>query len=66
VIFDLPPILRSDDAISVLPRMDCALFVTAVGVSTLSEIRICGEYLRSTEVVRIVVNKASETSSGAR
>jgi protein-tyrosine kinase len=66
VIFDLPPILGSDDAISVLPHMDCALFVTAVGVSTLSEVKTCDEYLRSTQVVRIVVNKASLTSLNAR
>jgi Mrp family chromosome partitioning ATPase len=58
VIFDLPPLLRSDDAISILPHMDCVLLVTAAGLSTLSELRDCDRYLRESEVVRIVLNRA--------
>ncbi|HVX30680.1 MAG TPA: hypothetical protein VHA53_09395, partial [Nitrolancea sp.] len=63
VIFDLPPILPSDDVISVLPFMDGVLFVTAIGTSTLSEIKECNKHLESADVIRIVVNKAPETTS---
>jgi protein-tyrosine kinase len=66
VIFDLPPMLPSDDAISVLPHMDCAVFVAAIGVSTLSQVKACDELLRSTTVVRIIVGKTRETGSSRR
>jgi protein-tyrosine kinase len=60
VIFDLPPILLSDDVISILPQIDCVLFVAAAGKTTPSEIKDCNKYLESTQVVRIVLNKATE------
>jgi Mrp family chromosome partitioning ATPase len=63
VIFDLPPLLPNDDALSVLPHMDCVLLVTAIGVTTATELRTCDEYLRSTEVVRIVLNGVPAISS---
>jgi protein-tyrosine kinase len=58
VIFNLPPILRSDEAIAGLPHMDCVVLVTAIGVSALSQVRACDKFLASTAVVRIVVNQA--------
>lgn len=58
VILDLPPLLVSDDVISILPRIDTTLLVTAVGTSTPAEIEECGRHLQSTNLVRIVVNKA--------
>lgn len=61
-IFDLPPLLHSDDVISVLPHMDCVLFVTAVGTTTVDDIKECNKYLQTTDVVRIVVNKVNEPS----
>jgi capsular exopolysaccharide synthesis family protein len=57
VIVDLPPILSSDDVISILPQVDCVLLVVAVGISTVSEIEQCNRHLQSAEVVRIVLNK---------
>jgi Mrp family chromosome partitioning ATPase len=63
-IIDLPPILTSDDVISVLPQLDCVLLVTAVGVSTLSDVEQCKRHLQSTEVVRVVLNKTVEKSPG--
>lgn len=60
VVIDLPPLLRSDDVMAILPQIDCVLFVTAVGVSTVSEIEECSRHLQSTEIVRIVLNKAPE------
>lgn len=63
-IIDLPPILTSDDAISVLPQLDCVLLVTAVGVSTLPDIEQCKRHLQSTEVVRVVLNKTVDKAAG--
>jgi MinD superfamily P-loop ATPase len=62
VIFDLPPLLLGDDVISILPRMDAALLVTSVGNTSISDIKECQRHLRRTPVVRVVVNKATETA----
>ncbi|MCP4618179.1 MAG: CpsD/CapB family tyrosine-protein kinase [Bradyrhizobium sp.] len=59
LIFNIAPILPSDDAISILPQMDCALLVTAAGVTRRSEIKACEKYLRNVEVLRILVHGAS-------
>jgi protein-tyrosine kinase len=62
VIFDLPPILLSDDVISILPQIDCVLFVAAAGFSTTSEIKECNKHLESIPVVRVVLNKAADAT----
>jgi Mrp family chromosome partitioning ATPase len=63
VLVDLPPILSSDDVISVLPQVDCLLLVVGVGTSKVSDIEECNKHLQSTEVIRVVVNKAPEASA---
>ena len=62
VIFDLPPILLGDDVISILPRMDAALLVAGIGSTSVSDIKECQKHLQRTPVVRVVVNKATETA----
>jgi protein-tyrosine kinase len=62
IIVDLPPILSSDDAITILPQVDCVLLVVAVGVSKVSDIQESNRHLQSAEVLRIVVNKVPEAS----
>ncbi len=61
IIFDLPPILPSDEVLSILPSIDCVLMVAAAGNSTVPQIKECCKYLEATPVVRFVLNKASET-----
>ena len=61
VILDLPPMLVSDDVTALLPQIDCALLVAAVGTSTVPEIEECGRHLQSTNLVRVVVNKVPES-----
>ncbi len=63
-IIDLPPILSSDDAIAVLPQIDCVLLVTAVGASTLSDVEQCKRHLQSAQVVRVVLNKTLDKAAG--
>ncbi len=60
VIIDFPPVLAGDDVISILPQIDCVLFVVAVGTSTMAEVKECNKHLQSAPVVRIVVNKTTE------
>jgi protein-tyrosine kinase len=62
VIFDLPPILLGDDVISILPRMDAVLLVAGIGSTSVSDIKECQKHLQRTPVVRVVVNKSTETA----
>jgi protein-tyrosine kinase len=61
-ILDLPPLLTSHDAMSILPQVDCVLLVAAVGNSKVSEIKECNKYLQTSEVVRVVLNKVPEST----
>lgn len=63
VILDLPPMLTGHDVISILPQVDCILFVVGMGVSKISEVQECTKYLEGTDVVRIVLNKVPESKS---
>ena len=59
IILDLPPVLVGDDVISVLPQIELILLITSVGASTPSDIKECYKHLKSTPIVRVVVNKVS-------
>jgi Mrp family chromosome partitioning ATPase len=63
IIVDLPPLLVSDDVLAVLPKLDCVVLVTAVGITTPAEINQSTKHLLSTEVVRLVVNKVQPSKS---
>jgi protein-tyrosine kinase len=63
VIFDLPPILSSDDVISMLPRLDCVAFVVGAGTTTVEEIKECNRHLELAEIVRVVLNKSEDTAA---
>jgi protein-tyrosine kinase len=60
VIFDMPPLLLGDDVISILPQMDAVLLIASVGQTTAAEIKECHKHLKSTPVVRVVVNRVPE------
>jgi protein-tyrosine kinase len=60
IILDMPPMLVGDDVISILPQIESVLLVAGVGASTLSDIKECNKHLKTTPVVRILVNKTTE------
>lgn len=62
VIFDLPPMLLGDDVISFLPRIDATLLVAGVGTTSVSDLKECQKHLQRTPVVRVVLNKVTETT----
>ena len=64
VIFDMPPILQGDEVLATLPRIDCVLLVTAAGVSTQHQVLECNKHLQAAEVIRLVLNRASEPTGG--
>ena len=53
------PVLVGDDVISILPQIESILLITSVGASTPSDIKECYKHIRSTPIVRVVVNKVS-------
>lgn len=58
VIFDLPPILSSDDVINVLPKFDCVLLVVANGMNSKKEIEESLHHLGTANLIGTVLNKA--------
>ncbi len=62
VIFDLPPLLSSDDAITVLPKFDCVLLVVANGMNSKKEIEDSLHHLGSANLIGTVLNKAEPES----
>lgn len=60
VIFDLPPLLNVDDAILVLPNIDCVLMVVGNGMVTKQESDESLHHLQATHLLGVVLNKAEE------
>jgi len=64
VIFDLPPLLNTDDAIAVLPQIDCVLLVVGEGMSSKTEITECLRHLPAANLLGVVLNKAEVEAKG--
>lgn len=60
IVYDLPPLLASDDAAAFLPRVDGALLVAAAGETPLDDIDMCARQLESlTADLGVVLNKSA-------
>jgi protein-tyrosine kinase len=62
IIVDLPPLLVSDDVISVLPLADCCVLTVAENLTTTHDIGKCEELLSSTNFLGCVYNKSREAN----
>lgn len=60
VIFDLPPVLLSDDAISILPKIDCVLLIIPDGDYSEQQLDDCLLQISGTEIVGTVLNKVKD------
>jgi capsular exopolysaccharide synthesis family protein len=58
VIFDLPPILQADDAMVILPHLDCVLVVIGDGADTEADLKQTMRLLDKSNVLGVVVNRA--------
>ncbi len=58
VICDLPPVLNADDALAIMPSLDCVLIVIGSGMSSRLEIEEMLRRLPSSNVIGTVFNKA--------
>jgi len=58
MIFDMPPMLASDDNVAFLKNVDCAILVAAAESTTIEQIDMCERELSElTNVVGVVLNK---------
>lgn len=62
VIFDLPPILNADDAMVLLPQVDCVLLVLGNGLHTESDIEETMRLLTKSNILGVIVNRAEVES----
>lgn len=58
VMYDLPPVLTADDAMVMLPQVDCVLLVVANGMNTKAELDETMRLLSKSNIVGVVANKA--------
>ena len=65
MIFDMPPMLATDDMMSFASQVDCVLLLAAAERSTIKEIDACERELASqTNVLGIVLNKCRYVEQG--
>lgn len=63
VLFDLPPMRTTDDALSFLPHADASLLVVAAGMTTVPEVDECEQQIAQLDkFVGIVMNKAEDAA----
>ena len=62
VIFDLPPILTSSDALAFSPLIDTTLVVIEDGGTQRQDLKQAFEMLKGVEVIGTVLNKAYSTN----
>jgi len=63
IIYDMPPLLMSDDVLLFSPHMDCMLDVIAVGVTPRAALERSKEVLSELNVIGSVVNRAAGEDS---
>ena len=63
VIFDLPPLLGTDDAMIMMSQVDCVLVVVGNGMVSKTDLTESMRYVDSTKLLGTVLNKAKITSS---
>lgn len=64
LIFDLPPVLLADDALSFAPLVECGLVVAAEGRTRRNDLVRTVELLSKTPLVGTVLNRASDAPTG--
>jgi Mrp family chromosome partitioning ATPase len=64
VLFDLPPVLATDDALAFSPCVDAALIVACEGRTKRDDLVRTLELLHSTRIVGTVLNRSSEPGAG--
>lgn len=64
VLLDLPPVLLTDDALVVAPKVDAMLLVASEGVTARDNFGKAVDVLRDFPLAGVVLNRAAETAPG--
>jgi Mrp family chromosome partitioning ATPase len=64
ILFDLPPVLNADDALSFAPLIECGLVVAAEGRTRRADLVRTIELLHKTPLVGTVLNRAADVLPG--
>jgi Mrp family chromosome partitioning ATPase len=65
MIFDMPPMLVTDDTLAFLKNVDCAIIVAGAESTTIDQIDICEkEIAAQTNVLGVVLNKCKHMEQG--
>ena len=64
IVFDLPPVLCSDDVIAFLPLVDAVLMVIREGQASRDDLARAMDLLQATRVIGTVLNGTSDAESG--
>jgi Mrp family chromosome partitioning ATPase len=64
ILYDLPPVLTADDALSFAPLVECGLVVAAEGLTRRNDLVRTVELLYKTPLVGTVLNRASDSLPG--
>ncbi len=64
VVYDLPPILAADDALSFSPYTDCILMVAESGGTKMVELKTAYEIVKNAPLVGTVLNKSEVPATG--
>ncbi len=62
VIFDMPPLLASDDVLAFAPQVDALLLVLAEGVSARANLEKSKQLIGNTNLIGVVLNRSTETN----
>jgi Mrp family chromosome partitioning ATPase len=65
MIVDLPPVLLSDDAITIAPRLDAVILVVTEGRTRREDVSRVLELLGDTRVIGTVLNRSTESEQRA-
>jgi protein-tyrosine kinase len=64
IVYDLPPVLAADDALSFAPLVECGLVVAAEGLTRRNDLVRTVELLHRTPLVGTVLNRATDSLPG--
>jgi Mrp family chromosome partitioning ATPase len=64
VIFDMPPLLASDEVLAFAPQVDGLLLVLAEGISSRASLDKCKQVIGNTNLIGIVLNRSTESNDG--
>ena len=60
IVFDLPPLLWSDDTLAFSPYVDSTLLVISEGITTKEELKRVTEIMEGADVIGTVLNRSTE------